>query len=61
MMCLANMAHLINPVGKEALMSRYSLPLFFHPRGEVRLSKTHTADSYLKERLRELGLTPKAA
>ena len=51
----------INPVGKEALISRYSLPLFFHPRGEVRLSKTHTADSYLKERLRELGLTPKAA
>jgi isopenicillin N synthase-like dioxygenase len=51
----------INPVGKEALISRYSLPLFFHARREVRMSKTHTAESYLEERLRELGLTPKAA
>ncbi len=49
----------VNPVGKDAKHSRYSLPLFLHPRSEVRLSDTHTAGSYLAERLRELGLKPK--
>ena len=33
-----------------------SCPLFIHPRGEVKLSERHTADSYLHERLVELGL-----
>jgi isopenicillin N synthase-like dioxygenase len=51
----------INPIGKEALISRYSLPLFFHARREVRISETHTAESYLSERLRELGFNLKAA
>jgi hypothetical protein len=32
------------------------MPLFLHPRPEVRLSARHTAASYLDERLRELGL-----
>lgn len=36
--------------------SRISLPLFLHPRPEVRLSDRYTAGEYLQERLRELGL-----
>ena len=46
----------INPVGPARLHPRLSLPLFLHPRPEVVLSARHTADSYLKERLRELGV-----
>jgi isopenicillin N synthase-like dioxygenase len=45
-----------NPLGEARLHSRLSLPLFLHPRPEVVLSSRHTADSYLKERLRELGV-----
>jgi len=37
-------------------VSRYSMPLFLHPRDEVTLNKEHTAGSYLNERLREIGL-----
>lgn len=44
----------LNPSGEAARRSRISLPLFLHPRPEVVLSMRHTADSYLKERLREL-------
>ena len=36
--------------------SRFSIPLFLHPRADVVLSKKYTADSYLFERLKELGL-----
>ena len=36
--------------------SRFSIPLFLHPRRDVVLSKKYTADSYLFERLKELGL-----
>ncbi len=36
--------------------SRFSIPLFLHPRPDVVLSKKYTADSYLFERLKELGL-----
>ncbi len=46
----------VNPKGEAAKRPRYSMPLFIHPRPEVRLSKQHTADSYLNERLKELGL-----
>ncbi|WP_269531967.1 isopenicillin N synthase family oxygenase [Chitinimonas sp. BJYL2] len=46
----------LNPVGEFASQSRISLPLFLHPRGEVVLSERHTANSYLEERLRELGV-----
>lgn len=46
----------INPTGKASDKSRISLPLFLHPRDEVRLSKKHTQESYLLERLRELGV-----
>tara|TARA_B100002052_G_scaffold91375_1_gene84082 strand:+ start:510 stop:1346 length:837 start_codon:yes stop_codon:yes gene_type:complete len=37
-------------------VSRFSLPLFMHPRDDVILSKKYTAASYLLERLKELGL-----
>jgi isopenicillin N synthase-like dioxygenase len=47
-----------NPVGDAAKQSRYSLPLFLHPRNEVQLSETHTAGSYLDERFREIGVAP---
>lgn len=46
----------VNPKGPEARLPRYSMPLFLHPRPEVRLSEKHTAGSYLDERLREIGL-----
>ncbi len=48
----------LNPVGEAAQRSRIALPLFLHPRADVRLSPRHTAGSYLDERLRELGLKP---
>jgi isopenicillin N synthase-like dioxygenase len=46
----------LNPEGEAAKEPRLSMPLFLHPRDEVRLSSTHTAESYLQERLQELGL-----
>lgn len=46
----------MNPSGEAAKKSRLSMPLFLHPRSEVRLSATHTALEYLNERLRELGV-----
>ena len=45
----------VNPAGKDRSKSRFSIPLFCHPRPEVVLSDRHTAQSYLDERLRELG------
>ena len=46
----------INPSGENAKKSRISLPLFLHPRDEVVLSERHTQESYLLERLKELGV-----
>ncbi|BDM64613.1 oxidoreductase [Shewanella sp. NFH-SH190041] len=46
----------VNPVNGAAHSSRLSLPLFLHPKPEVVLSERHTAQSYLSERLRELGV-----
>jgi isopenicillin N synthase-like dioxygenase len=51
----------VNPRGADAQSPRYSMPLFLHPRPEVRLSETHTAGSYLRERLEEIGLLAKRA
>ncbi len=45
----------INPPNQEN-RSRYSLPLFVHPRPEVQLDENQTAGQYLDERLREIGL-----
>lgn len=46
----------INPTGGRSTHSRISLPLFLHPNPEVILSNRYTAESYLDERLRELGV-----
>ena len=46
----------INPIGNEKKLSRYTIPLFIHPRDEVILSKNYTAKSFLDERLKEIGL-----
>jgi isopenicillin N synthase-like dioxygenase len=43
----------VNPAD-SANVSRLSMPLFLHPDPSLRLSKRHTADSYLQERLREI-------
>jgi isopenicillin N synthase-like dioxygenase len=45
----------INPK-KNQNKSRFSIPLFLHPRADVILSKEYTAESYLLERLKEIGL-----
>ena len=45
----------INP-DPHSNVSRYSMPLFLHPRDEVVLNKNYTAGSYLQERLEEIGL-----
>lgn len=44
----------VNPDGANT--DRYSMPLFIHPHPSVVLSQRHTAQTYLDERLRELGL-----
>jgi isopenicillin N synthase-like dioxygenase len=49
----------VNPHGGDTRQPRYSMPLFLHPRADVRLGKDHTAKSYLEERLREIGLLKK--
>lgn len=46
----------VNPEGADKTKARISLPLFLHPKPEVVLSERYTADSYLMERLRELGV-----
>ena len=46
----------INPKGESAQLSRYTMPVFLHPRDEVILSSKYTAKSFLDERLIEIGL-----
>jgi isopenicillin N synthase-like dioxygenase len=46
----------VNPQGEGVKKSRYSMPFFLHPRKEVDLRAGFTADEYLKQRLREIGL-----
>lgn len=46
----------INPLGAAKGTSRYSMPMFMHPRKSVKLSDRYTAEGYLNERLREIGL-----
>ncbi len=45
----------VNPPKLEN-RSRYSMPLFVHPRPEVQLDEDQTAGEYLDERLKEIGL-----
>jgi isopenicillin N synthase-like dioxygenase len=44
----------LNPTGVHRLKPRISMPLFLHPRREVRLSERYTVGSYFEERMREL-------
>ena len=46
----------VNPESESANNSRFSMPLFLHPRDNVQLSEHYTAKTYLKERLFEIGL-----
>jgi|TARA_Y100000034_G_scaffold99247_1_gene121828 isopenicillin N synthase-like dioxygenase len=46
----------VNPKTNNSHLSRYSIPLFIHPRDEVILSKRYSAKKYLDERLMEIGL-----
>ena len=46
----------INPLDDSRHLSRYSIPLFLHPRPDVRLSEDRTAGEFLEERLRALGI-----
>mgnify|MGYP003322125414 FL=1 len=46
----------INPSGVISNVSRYSMPLFLHPRDTIQLSDGYTARQYLDERLTEIGL-----
>ena len=47
---------IINPGDTISNVSRYSMPLFLHPRDDVQLSDEYTAREYLDERLEEIGL-----
>ena len=47
---------IINPGNTISNVSRYSMPLFLHPRDDVQLSDGYTAREYLDERLEEIGL-----
>lgn len=46
----------INPTDDSRHNSRYSIPLFLHPRPDVKLSAEKTAGQFLNERLTQLGL-----
>jgi isopenicillin N synthase-like dioxygenase len=50
----------INPKGSLSATSRFSMPLFLHPRREVILAGTTTARAYLLERLAEIRLIPES-
>ena len=45
-----------NPSEELKKKSRYSMPLFLHPRDDVALSSNYTAKSFLDKRLGEIGL-----
>ena len=45
----------VNPDAGQNV-SRYSMPMFLHPRPDVLLQPGMTADEYLQQRLREIGL-----
>ena len=45
----------VNPPRSQNV-SRYSMPMFVQPRPNVRLGDGYTAEDYLQERLKEIGL-----
>lgn len=46
----------INPSDDKKHLSRYSIPLFLHPRLDVKLTPNKTAGEFLNERLSALGI-----
>ena len=46
----------VNPSSNIENKSRFSMPLFLHPRDDIILSKRYTARKYLDKRLKEIGL-----
>jgi isopenicillin N synthase-like dioxygenase len=46
----------VNPEHANENESRYSMPLFLHARGEVKIAEAFTATEYLAERLRQIGI-----
>lgn len=46
----------INPDGDAAREARMSIPLFLHPKADVLLKPAFTADQFLTQRLKEIGL-----
>jgi isopenicillin N synthase-like dioxygenase len=46
----------VNPSGEDARRARMAIALFVHPHPSVQISETHTAGSYLRQRLREIGV-----
>lgn len=45
-----------NPEGEAAREERMSIPLFLHPKADVILKPGFTADDFLTQRLKEIGL-----
>ena len=45
----------VNP-DKSQNVSRFSMPLFIHPRDNVKLNEQHSARTFLNKRLKEIGL-----
>ncbi|MEO1470833.1 MAG: 2OG-Fe(II) oxygenase family protein [Pseudomonadota bacterium] len=52
----ATVHQVVNPPEAAAGKPRFSSPMFLHPRPEVLLKPGTTADDFLTERLREIGL-----
>ena len=47
----------VNPdAGDGVNVSRYSMPMFLHPRPDAPLKTDFTADMFLQQRLKEIGL-----
>ncbi|HEX2549333.1 MAG TPA: 2OG-Fe(II) oxygenase family protein [Gammaproteobacteria bacterium] len=46
----------VNPKNNAENRSRFSMPLFLHPRKHIRLSENFTSTEYLTQRLREIGI-----
>jgi isopenicillin N synthase-like dioxygenase len=47
----------VNPdANSQVNVSRYSMPMFLHPRSDAALKPDFTADMFLQQRLKEIGL-----
>lgn len=51
----------VNPVGEDAQKPRYSMPFFLHAHDDVMLTPDLSRKDYFDQRMREIGLSEKAA